>query len=249
MFGGLFRTWFGRILAAVVAVAGATGGLAAAGAVPLSLTGNSTDEGPPAPAVASALLPAGAPLTFPDLPIMHQAVFDQDVQDLATNASAEAVAIAVRAQTQAQAAADAAQKCLEELNVRVNALLAGIPGIATAEQAEAVVHQARTIADAATACAGKATALGQSGVDQITKAAGLLNEAMVQVASLDLTATSAAAVEVAQETLGTATKTVDQASGNAFGMFKQIADIAAAMMATPARTPRPSTSTSSRPSR
>jgi hypothetical protein len=94
-----------------------------------------------------------------------------------------------------------------------------------------MVAKARTIGQSATECAKKATALGQTGVDQINKAASQLNSAVAQIGGLNLQNSANNVVQGAQDTLGNATKNVDKASGSAFGMFGQITDMAAALMA------------------
>lgn len=232
MFGGLLASVFGKIAAVVVTVAGLTGGLAATGSLPV-LSDVSVPSASAAGGPAFALpVNAGIPLSFPDLPALHQGAMNQQAHELAAAASAQAIQAASQAQGSAQKAAAAAQKCLDSLNTQVNALVAGIATIATQEQAAAMVTQARTIGDAATACAKKANLLGQKGVDQITKAASQLNSAVAQIGSLNLQATTDPVVQGAQNTVGAATETVDKASGSAFGMFKQITDMAAALMAT-----------------
>lgn len=232
MFGGLFGTVIGKILAVVVTVGGITGGMAATGALPV-LTGIDVAPGPgPGGPVAVALPGAGVPLAFPDLPTIHQAIIDQGAQELAAGASTQAIQVAGRAETTAKKAAAAAQKCLDELTAQVNALVAGIPNITSAEQAGAMVEQARSIGADATECAKQATVLGQSGVDEITRAAGQLNFAVAQINSLNLQNTAGQVVQGAQDTLGAATKTIDQNKGNVFGMFGQISDMAATLMAT-----------------
>jgi hypothetical protein len=234
MFGGLFASVFGKIAAVVVTLAGLTGGLAATGSLPM-LSGIDIGSSPVAlaggPAIALPLQP-GTPLSFPDLPTLHQGAVSQQAQELAAAASAQAISVANQAQGTAQKGAAAAQKCLDSLAAQVNSLVAGIPSITNQEQAAAMVAQARTIGDAATACAKKATALGQKGVDQITKAASQLNTAVAQIGALDLKATTDQVVQGAQNTVGAATQTVDKASTSAFGMFQQITDMAAALMAT-----------------
>jgi hypothetical protein len=234
MFGGLFASVFGKIAAVAVTVAGLTGGLAATGSLPM-LSGIDVPASQMALARGSGIaLPvqAGTPLSFPDLPTLHQGAVNQQAQELAAAASAQAISIANQAQGTAQKGAAAAQKCLDSLTAQVNALVAGIPSITNQQQAAAMVTQARTIGDAATACAKKATALGQKGVDQITKAASQLNTAVAQIGALDLKATTDQVVQGAQNTVGAATHTVDKASNSAFGMFQQITDMAAALMAT-----------------
>lgn len=235
MFGGLFGTVVGKVLAVVVTVGGVAGGMAATGALPV-LTGidGSTPSIPIAAAPGAVSLPAaeGLPLDFPDLPTLHQAIIDQGAQDLAATASTRATHIAGQAESAAREAARAAQKCLDELTSQVNALVAGIPNITTQEQAAAMVAQAKAIGEDATTCAKQATALGQRGVDEITKAASQLNAAVGQIGSLNLQNSAGQLVQGAQDTLGTATKTIDQSNGNVFGMFGQISEMAAALMAT-----------------
>ena len=224
---------FGKIAAIVVTVGGVAGGMAATGgfgtlgqagvsAAPLSAAG-----------AGSTALPGaeGVPLNFPDLP-QFQEVSAQPGQEQATAATARALAIAAQAEGSARQAAVAAQKCLDSLTAQVQGLVAGIPNITSQQQAAAMVAQARTISQAATACAKQATALGQKGIDQINKAASELNAAVTKIGSLDLQSTADQVVQNAQNTVGNATKAVDQASGSAFGMFKQITDMAAALMAT-----------------
>lgn len=235
MFGGLFGTVFGKIAAVVVTVGGVAGGLAATNALPMlsQLDVNTPVVVPVAgPAGLAMPLQGGPALSFPDLPKLHQAVIDQGAQRLASTASTQALTNASQAESKAKQAAAAAQKCLDGLTAEVNALAAGIPGITNAEQAAAMVAKARTIGENATACAKQATALGQSGVDQINKAAAQLNSAIAQIGGLNLQNTADQVVQGAQDTLGTVTKNIDKSSGSALGMFGQISDMAAALMAT-----------------
>lgn len=234
MFGGLFSTILGKIAAIVVTAGGVAGGMAATGALP-SLGQADLSVAPvtaAGPAAVALPIKAGTPLSFPDLPKLHQAIIDRGAQELASTASTRAIRIASQAETNAKKAAAAAQKCLDGLTSQVNALVAGIPNITTQEQATAMVAQARTIGEKATACAKQATALGQQGVDEINKAAGQLNAAVAQIGSLNLQNTAGQVVQGAQNAVGDATKTIDKASGSAFGMFGQITDMAAALMAT-----------------
>lgn len=235
MFGGLFGTLFGKIAAIVVTVGGVAGGLAATDALPMlgQMDVNVPVVAPVAGGAGVALpVSAGLPLSFPDLPKLHQAAIDQGAQQIASTASSQAILLSAQAESKAQKAAAAAQKCLDGLTTEVNALVAGIPGITTAEQAAAMVAKARTVGENATACAKQATALGQSGVDQINKAAAQLNSAVAQIGGLNLQNTANGLVQGAQDTLGNATKNVDKASGSALGMFGQIGEMAAALMAT-----------------
>ncbi|HEU4866273.1 MAG TPA: hypothetical protein VFV09_00970 [Actinomycetota bacterium] len=235
MFGGLFGTLFGKIAAIVVTVGGVAGGLAATDALPMlgRMDINVPAVAPVAGGPGVALpVSGGLPLSFPDLPKLHQAAIDQGAQQIASTASSQAILLSAQAESKAQKAAAAAQKCLDGLTSEVNALVAGIPGITTAEQAAAMVAKARTVGENATACAKQATALGQSGVDQINKAAAQLNNAVAQIGGLNLQGTANAVVQGAQDTLGNATKNVDKASGSALGMFGQIGEMAAALMAT-----------------
>ncbi len=234
MFGGLFGTLFGKIAAIVLTVGGVAGGLAATDALPmLGQMDFSVPVVAPAGGPAGVALPIGAgmPLSFPDLPKLHQAVIDQGAQQIASTASTQAIRVSSQAEAQAKQAAAAAQKCLDDLTAEVNALVAGIPSITNAEQASAMVGKARTIGQSATDCAKKATALGQGGVDQINKAAIQLNAAVAQISGLNLQNTANTVVQGAQDTIGTATNSIDKASGSAFGMFGQITEMAAALMA------------------
>ncbi len=235
MFGGLFGSLFGKIAAIVVTVGGVAGGLAATDALPMlgQMDVNVPAVAPVAGGAGVALpVSGGLPLSFPDLPTLHQAAIDQGAQQIASTASSQAILLSAQAESKAQKAAAAAQKCLDGLTTEVNALVAGIPGITNAEQAAAMVAKARTVGENATACAKQATALGQSGVDQINKAAAQLNNAVAQIGGLNLQNTTNAVVQGAQDTLGNATKNVDKASGSALGMFGQIGEMAAALMAT-----------------
>ncbi|MEX0789279.1 MAG: hypothetical protein WD178_00725 [Actinomycetota bacterium] len=230
----MFATLFGKIAAIAVTVGGVAGGLAATDALPMfSLTQVNVPAVVPVAGPAGGAFPIGAgmPLSFPDLPRLHQAAIDQGAQQIASTASTQAVRVSTQAEAQAFKAAAAAQKCLDDLTTEVNALAAGIPSITNAEQASAMVGKARTIGQNATDCAKKATALGQDGVDQINKAAAQLNSAVAQISGLNLQNTAAGVVQGAQDTLGTATKSIDTASGSAFGMFGQITEMAAALMA------------------
>ena len=233
MFGGLFGTLFGKIAAIVVTVGGVAGGLAATDALPMlgQMDVNVPVVAPVGSTGVAMPVSAGMPLSFPDLPKLHQAAIDQGAQQIASTASTQAIRVSSQAEAQAKKAAAAAQKCLDGLTAEINTLVAGIPSITNAEQASAMVAKARTIGQSATECAKKATALGQTGVDQINKAASQLNSAVAQIGGLNLQNTANNVVQGAQDTLGNATKNVDQASGSAFGMFGQITDMAAALMA------------------
>lgn len=232
MFGGLFGTVVGKVAAVAVTVGGVAGGLAATGGLPAI---GQVDVKVPAvqmagPAGVAVPLQDGAPLAFPDLPKLHQAIIDQGAQDLAAGASTRAIQAAARAESDAKKAAAAAQKCLDGLTAQVNSLVAGIPNITTQQQAAEMVGKAKTIGEAATACAKQATALGQRGVDQINQAAAQLNGAVAQIGNLDLQKAAGQVVQGAQDAIGDATKNVDKASGSAFGMFGQIADMATSLM-------------------
>lgn len=234
MFAGLFGTLFGKIAAIAVTVGGVAGGLAATDALPvLGQMDINVPVVAPAGGPAGVALPVGAgmPLSFPDLPKLHQAVIDQGAQQIASTASTQAIRVSSQAEAQAKKAAAAAQKCLDDLTAEVNALVAGIPSITNAEQASAMVGKARTIGQNATDCAKQATALGQGGVDQINKAAAQLNSAVAQISGLNLQNTATDVVQGAQDTIGSATNSIDKANGSAFGMFGQITEMAAALMA------------------
>jgi phage shock protein A len=234
MFGGLFGTVFGKIAAVLVTVGGVAGGMAATDALPMlgRLDVNTPVVVPVAGPGIAVPVQAGSALSFPDLPKLHQAVIDQGAQHLASTASTQALRTASQAEGKARQAAAAAQKCLDSLTAEVNALVAGVPGITNSEQAATMVAKARAIGENATACARQATALGQSGVDQINKAAAQLNSAVAQIGGLNLQNNANQVVQGAQDTLGTVTKNVDKSSGSALGMFGQITDMAAALMAT-----------------
>lgn len=234
MFGGLLGTAMGKVAAIVVTVGGVAGGLAATGGLPPLGQVEIPTAAVPVAGSAGVAMPVkgGAPLGFPDLPRIHEAIISQGAQDLAASASGRALKAAAQAERDAKKAATSAQKCLDDLTAQVNALAAGIPNITTQQQAAEMVAKAKTIGENATACARQASALGQKGVDEINKTAAQLNAALAQIGSLDLQKTAGQVVQGAQNAVGDAGKTVDQASGSAFGMFQRISDMAAALMAT-----------------
>lgn len=221
MFGGLFASLVGKIVAVVISIAGVTGGLAATGSLPLL---NQSTGTPPAATlqtpVASANTAAGIPLSFPDIPTANDLVEAGGEQDLAISSAGQAIQAAGVAEETARQAAEAARKCIEQVTASVSALVAQVAGITTPEQAQALVTQAKVIAGNAQTCIKQAAALGKAGVDQASKAAAQANAAAKQLEGL--TGATQAVVNAAQSAVGTATDKAGDANNSALGAFQQL---------------------------
>lgn len=225
MFGGLFASLAGKIVALVISIAGVTGGLAATGSLPLpnQSTAPLAGSGVQTP-VASANTAAAVPLAFPDLPTAQDLVEAGGEQDLAISSAGQAIQAAGIAENTARQAAEAARRCIEQVAESVSALVAQVAGITTPEQAQALVTQAKGIAGSAQTCIRQATVLGRSGVDQASKAAAQAEAAAKQLEGL--AGATQTVLDAAQSAVGSATDKAGAANSSALGAFQKFGGLA-----------------------
>lgn len=191
----------------------ATGGLAAAGALPDSLQSAVSNAAAsvgitvPKPATAVSVSdPAGsgAPATDGNL----------QAQRAALTSAEQAVQAAGRAQKAAQEAAATSARCAEESMAQVSTLVDRILSAGSPAQAQALVAQAGNVGGGVRACADQATALAQSGVAHAGEAARFAQQSSggESVASDQVQAAIDAANDAARAAGTAATRALDMSN-------------------------------------
>lgn len=204
---GATAVW--TVVAALFLV-GATGGLAAAGALP----------GPLQSALSQAAASVGFEVPNPNPAIKQVEIADPAGQappsaaDLAAQQAAlesaeQAILAAEQAQKAAQESAAASARCIEASMAQVSTLMDGILRATSQAQAQALVTQARAIGTNVKACSDRATATGQAGATQAAQAALLAQRALEGNPSLSPQAMEA--VAAAQKAALTAETSAEQA--------------------------------------
>lgn len=225
-FGASFRrTGFAlsgatAVWAVVVALfmVSATGGLAAAGALP----------DPIQKVVSSAAASVGLDVPKPDTEVVlsdpvNSGTVKASEGDIAAQQAAlanaeQAVQAAEQAQKAAQEAAATSARCIEESMAQVSTLVDGILSAASPAQAQALVDQARSIGGGVKACADQAAAVGQAGVVHAGEASRLAAEAS------GADAVASAQVQAAIDAANKAARTAGTSANRALDMSRSIVD-------------------------
>ncbi|CAN5893013.1 hypothetical protein BH23ACT12_BH23ACT12_10730 [soil metagenome] len=191
----------------------ATGGLAAAGALPDSLQSAVSNAAAavginvPKPATAVTIAdPAnsGTPATQGNVA----------AQRAALTSAEQAVQAAEQAQKAAQEAAATSARCVEESMSQVSTLVDRILSAGSPAQAQALVTQAGNVGGGVRACADQATALGRTGVAHAGEAARLARQASAaeSVASDQVLAAIDTANDAARAAGTAATRALDMSN-------------------------------------
>lgn len=196
----------------------ATGGLAAAGALPASLQS----------AVSDAAASVGIDVPRPEVavsvsdPANYGAVSATEAnlaaQRAALASAEQAVQAAGLSQKAAQEAAATSARCVDESMSKVSALVDQILAAGTPAQAQALVTQAGNVGSEVKSCADQARALGQAGVGHAGEAARLAQEASAAPAA------ASTQVQAAIDAANNAARTAGTSATRALDMSNSVVD-------------------------
>ena len=206
----------------------ATGGLAAAGALPASLQS----------AVSDAAASVGIDVPRPEVavtvsdPASYGAVSANEAnlaaQRAALASAEQAVQAAGLAQKAAQEAAATSARCVDESMSKVSALVDQILAAATPAQAQAMVTQAGNVGSEVKSCADQARALGQAGVDHAGEASRLA--AVAAQAAPALSEQGRSAVAAAEKAARTATSSAGQSLAMTQSIVDNVTNLATSLL-------------------
>lgn len=200
MFKALFGSLIGKITSFALLVAGLTGGMAATGELPGFVSFTSED-----PPVVQQPSQTGIALDFP-ISVLAQKAPEPIIVE-APPAPAEVI-VEVAAPVAAAAPAPALPPCVGQVQGLVTGLVNGIQGITSGEQAQAMLAQAGSIAEATQGCAAQSTAAGNLGLDQLEKLTEQLIVAVGQIQALPILSAGSPLDGLATNPVGTITTLV-----------------------------------------
>ncbi|MEX2551852.1 MAG: hypothetical protein WD627_02470 [Actinomycetota bacterium] len=200
MFKALFGSLIGKITSFALLVAGLTGGMAATGELPGFVS--FTSENPSVQQSSQT----GIALDFPSSVLAQKA--PEPVVVETPPAPAEVIVEVAAPVAAAAPAPKAPPQCVGQIQGLVTGLVNGIQGITSAEQAQAMLAQAGSIAEATQGCAAQSTAAGNLGLDQLVKLTEQLILAVGQIQALPIVSAGSPLDGLATNPVGTITTLV-----------------------------------------
>lgn len=190
MLKSVFGSLLGKLGLTALLLVGASGGMAATGAIPGLGLRSGSPIAPPAPVTGTSA--PGVNLDFPSIVLEQHAIEAAPMEPQII----EEVVVVFAAKTAARQAtaapsAPAAPRCVADLTAAVNAIADAVPAVASAEQGITLIAYGNNLMPAVASCVGEAQRAGFAAVDSVlAPVVNQLGTALAQIQALPVVASA-----------------------------------------------------------
>lgn len=189
MLKSVFGSLLGKLGLTALLLVGASGGMAATGAIPGLGMLSGSSVAPPAP-VAGTSAP-GVNLDFPSTVLEQHAVEAAPMEPQIIEEVVVVPAKTVARQVTAAPSAPVAPKCVADLTAAVNAVAGAVPAVASAEQGQTLLAYGNNLIPAVTNCVTEAQQTGFAAIDSVlAPVVNQLGTALAQIQALPVVASA-----------------------------------------------------------
>ncbi|HEX2180172.1 MAG TPA: hypothetical protein VHL54_11745 [Actinomycetota bacterium] len=190
MLKSVFGSLLGKLGLTALLLVGASGGMAATGAIPGLGMLSGSSVAPPAPLTGTSA--PGVNLDFPSTVLEQHAVEAAPIEpQIIEEVVVVPAARTVTRQVTAAPSAPVAPKCVADLTAAVNAVAGAVPAVASAEQGHALLAYGNNLIPAVTTCVTEGQQAGFAAIDSVlAPVVNQLGTALAQIQALPVVASA-----------------------------------------------------------